>query len=167
LPIDLIALFVDSAVMPATEQGEIRERGGAPLGPVTEVMALDEAGSAPREATAVVSMIQGSPDRRRNRPGPGGYFHDTTVPAVPHDYAARIARQSPRRFRGNVCAVLQDGLAGRIGIRENRGVDVDHDLVAVRRSTRIDPVVQRCLGQRRQRVSLLLGHRGRFRGNVR
>ena len=29
LSIDLIALLVDRAVMPATEQGEVRERGGA------------------------------------------------------------------------------------------------------------------------------------------
>jgi len=34
LSIDLVALLVNGAVVPATEQGEIRERGGAPLGPV-------------------------------------------------------------------------------------------------------------------------------------
>src|SRR5712692_11554089 len=36
--IELIALLVDGAVMPATEQSEIRERGGASIGPMTDVM---------------------------------------------------------------------------------------------------------------------------------
>src|SRR3989442_10268525 len=38
--IELVALFMDGAVMPAAEQREIRERGGAPLCLVTDVMAL-------------------------------------------------------------------------------------------------------------------------------
>ncbi len=33
LPIELVALLVDGAVVPATEQGEVRERGGAAVGP--------------------------------------------------------------------------------------------------------------------------------------
>ena len=49
LSIELVALLVDCAVVAATEQGEIRERGGAPLGPVTDVMALAESHSAARE----------------------------------------------------------------------------------------------------------------------
>src|SRR5947207_15433975 len=52
LSIDLVALFVNRAVVPATEQGEIRERGGAPLGPVTDVMPLPEPDPAAREPTA-------------------------------------------------------------------------------------------------------------------
>jgi hypothetical protein len=39
---DLIALFVHGAVMPATEQREIRERRRAPGRPMTEVMPLAE-----------------------------------------------------------------------------------------------------------------------------
>ena len=42
LSIDLVALLVNGAVVPPTEQGEIRERGRAPLSPVTDVMALSE-----------------------------------------------------------------------------------------------------------------------------
>ena len=34
------ALLVDRAMVPATEQGEIRERGRAAVRPVTDVMAL-------------------------------------------------------------------------------------------------------------------------------
>jgi hypothetical protein len=40
--IELVALLVNGAVVPPTEQGEIRERGRAPLSPVTDVMALSE-----------------------------------------------------------------------------------------------------------------------------
>src|SRR5688572_28087938 len=36
LPIELVALFVDGAVVAATEHGEIRERGRAALRPVTD-----------------------------------------------------------------------------------------------------------------------------------
>ena len=42
--LDLVALLVHRAVMAATEQREVRERGRAALRPVTEVMALAERG---------------------------------------------------------------------------------------------------------------------------
>ena len=61
LSIELVALLVNGAVVPATEQGEIRERGGAPLGPVTEVMALTEPDPAAREAAAVVPVVERPP----------------------------------------------------------------------------------------------------------
>src|SRR5213593_4589800 len=47
LSLDLIALLVDRAVVTATEQGEVRERGRAAFGPVAHVMPL-----AQREPTA-------------------------------------------------------------------------------------------------------------------
>jgi hypothetical protein len=61
LSIEPIALFVDGAVMPATEQREIRERRGAALSPVTDVMALAEADPAAREAAAAVAMVERPP----------------------------------------------------------------------------------------------------------
>jgi hypothetical protein len=61
LAIELVALFVDGAVVPATEQGEIRQRGGAALRPVTDVVALTEPHPAARETTATVPMVQRSP----------------------------------------------------------------------------------------------------------
>ena len=73
-----------------------------------------------------------------------------------HDNEARVARQAPGRFRGNVRAVLEYGLAGMIGIREDRGIDVDDDLIALSRSAGIDAVVEGRLREQRQRVGLLL-----------
>jgi hypothetical protein len=61
LPIELEALLMDGAVVAATEQGEVRERGGPPIGPVTDVMPLADADAAAREAAAPVSMVQGPP----------------------------------------------------------------------------------------------------------
>ena len=61
LSIELVTLLVDGAVVPATEQGEIRERGGAALGPVTDVMSLAEPHLAAREAATVVSMMKRTP----------------------------------------------------------------------------------------------------------
>jgi len=43
---------------------------------------------------------------------------------------------------------------------------MDDDLVPLARSAGIDSVVQGRLGEQTQRVRLLLGHRGRFLGNV-
>jgi hypothetical protein len=85
---------------------------------------------------------------------------------MPHQHAARVARQAPRRFRGNAWPVLEDGLAGLIRIREDRGVDMDDDLVALARGAGIELVVESRLREKGQRVRLLLGHRGRFRGNA-
>jgi len=42
LSLDLIALLVHRAVMPATEQREIRQRGRAPVRPMMEVMTLPD-----------------------------------------------------------------------------------------------------------------------------
>ena len=71
LSIDLVPLLVDRAVVPATEQGEVRERGGTALGQVTDVMPLAEREAAAREAAAAVPVKERAPQRRRNRPGPG------------------------------------------------------------------------------------------------
>jgi hypothetical protein len=61
LSIELVALFVDGAVMPATEQREIRERRGPSVGPVTDVVALAEPNPAARETAAAVAMVEGPP----------------------------------------------------------------------------------------------------------
>ena len=61
LSVELVALLVNGAVVPATEQGEIRERGGAPLCPVTDVMSLPEPEPAAREAAAAVSVMERPP----------------------------------------------------------------------------------------------------------
>ena len=61
LSLQLVVLLVNGAVVPTTEQGEIRERGGAPLGPVTDVMALAESHPAARETAAAVSVMERPP----------------------------------------------------------------------------------------------------------
>jgi hypothetical protein len=53
----LIALLVHRPVMPAAEQRQIRERGGAALRPVVEMVSLGDAHAATREATAPVPML--------------------------------------------------------------------------------------------------------------
>ncbi len=61
LSLELVALLVNGAVVAPTEQGEIRERGGAPLGPVTDVMTLATSHPAAREAAAAVSVMKRPP----------------------------------------------------------------------------------------------------------
>jgi hypothetical protein len=46
--IELIALLVDRAVVAAAQEGEVRERGRAALGPVADVMAFAHGETAAR-----------------------------------------------------------------------------------------------------------------------
>ena len=61
LSIKPVALFMDRAVVPATEHGEIRQRGGTALGPVTDVMALAEPNAATRKTAAAVAVVERPP----------------------------------------------------------------------------------------------------------
>ena len=76
---------------------------------------------------------------------------------MPHDNSARVAGQAPRRFRGNVRAVFEDGLARLIRIRQHRRIDVHHDLVALSRRAGIEPAMQSRFREQREGVRLLLG----------
>src|SRR2546426_10787452 len=91
LSIELIAFFVNGAVMPATEQGEIRERRGPAIGPVTDVMTLAEANPAAREATGAVAMVERAPYRGRDRARTRADFDDTAGRVVSHHHPARVA----------------------------------------------------------------------------
>jgi len=61
LPLTLETLLVDGAVVPATEQREIRQRRRAAMRPVADVMALAERHATAREAAAEVPMVQRPP----------------------------------------------------------------------------------------------------------
>ena len=58
--IHLIFLLVNGAVMPATEQREIRERSGTAVCSVANVMSLAEPHPAAGEATAAVAVVEGA-----------------------------------------------------------------------------------------------------------
>jgi hypothetical protein len=146
LSIDQIALLVDGTVMAAAEQYEVRECRRATLGPVLDVVALAEVAVAARKAAIAVSMQQRSPQGGRNCARLGPDLEDTAVLIVPHHHATRVAGQALGRFRGNACAIFDDGLAGPIGILQDGGVDVDHHLIVLGRRARVDAVVERGLG---------------------
>jgi hypothetical protein len=94
LPIELVALLVNGAMVAAAEQSEIRERGGAALRPVTDVMSLAESDHATREPAAAVAVVERPPEGRRDCAGPGIDLHDMAVPAVAHHHPARVAGQA-------------------------------------------------------------------------
>jgi len=58
LPIELIALFVNRSMVPATQQGQIRERSGAALSPVNDVMTLTKSHRAARETATSVTVMK-------------------------------------------------------------------------------------------------------------
>ena len=68
---------------------------------------------------------------------------------------------------GTRSPVLQDGLAGLVGVGQDGGIHVDHHLVAFARGAGIDAVVEGGLGEQGERVSLLLGQGGRLLGHAR
>jgi hypothetical protein len=53
----LITLLVHGVMVPAAEKSQIRQRGGASLGPVVEMMPLGDTDAAAREATTPVPML--------------------------------------------------------------------------------------------------------------
>ena len=61
LSIERVALLVDRAVVPTTEQRQVRERGWASVRPVAEVMPLAEPHATAREAAAAVSVVERPP----------------------------------------------------------------------------------------------------------
>src|SRR5262245_30773384 len=92
LSVDLVAFFVNRAVVTATQQREIRKRRGASIGPVTDVVALTESNSAAGKAAAAVSMEECAPDRRRDRSGPRSDLDDAAVAIVLHHNPAGVTR---------------------------------------------------------------------------
>jgi hypothetical protein len=102
LSIDLVALLVHRAVMPATEQSEVRQRGRAAVRPVADVMSLAERQPAAREAAALVPVVERAAQRRRNRPGPSPDLQGAPFLVVPHHHPTGVARQAPRRFLQNL-----------------------------------------------------------------
>ena len=133
--------------MPATEQGEIRKRGGSAIGPVTDVMTLAEANPAAREATGAVAMVERAPCRGWDRARTRCDLDRVSLAIVSHHHPARVARDALRRFRGNARAIFEEGLAGLIGIGKDRRIDVDDDLVTLARSAGIEAEMERRLGE--------------------
>src|SRR5712692_4006177 len=103
-------------------------------------------------------MLERAPQRRRDRPGAGADFDQAPGLVMPHDDPARVARQTLRRSRGNAYPVLEDRLSALVRIREDGGVDVLHDLIALTGRARIDPLMERRLRDERERVRPLLLH---------
>ena len=143
--LELIALLVHRAVMPATEQREVRQRGRAPLRPVPDVMPLAEWQSAAREPAAPVAMQERAPQRRRNRPGSRPDLDETSILVVLHYHPRRVACEPLRRFCRNARAVLEDGLSGLFRVGQHRGIDMNDDLVSLGGSAGVEPMVQRRL----------------------
>src|SRR5205823_7946662 len=93
LSIHLVALLVDRAVVPATEQREVRERGRAAVRPVADVVPLAEREAAAGKAAALVPVMERAAKGRRDGPGAGADLDDLTIRGVPHHHPARVARQ--------------------------------------------------------------------------
>ena len=83
-----------------------------------------------------------------------------------HHNAACVARKPPRRFRGNVRAVVQGALARLFRISENGRIHMNDHLVTLGRRPGIDAAMESRLCDKGQRVGPLMFHARRFCGNV-
>ena len=111
------------------QQREIRQRGGATIRPMPDVMTLAEAACAARETAGPVAIVQRPPQGRRDRPRPRADLRNATIRVVVHHHPRRIAGQASRRLRGNVGRRRSRGnviqrLAGRIQRLPQHGADL-------------------------------------------
>ena len=111
----------------ATQQQEVREPSLAAVGPVLQVMGVDEAAPvAARELAAPVAAAQGTPQRRRD--GPGLATDRQGPPLALHDrHQVGVAGQSAGRLRQRR-PVLELAAAVWGAVREGGGVDVHDEL---------------------------------------
>jgi hypothetical protein len=147
---------VDGTMMAATQQREIREDRGPAVRPVADVVTLAEPHAAAGEATAAVSMLQRSAECGRDRACPGADFQQLAVGVTTHDHPAGVAGQTLGRSSWNAYAVFEHRLPRRFGVRQHRGIHVDHDLVALAGRAGIDPVMERGLGEECERIGCRL-----------
>ena len=142
-------------MVPSAKQSKVGERRGAAVRPMANVMTLRDPNAAPGESTSLIPLLQGPPQRRRDGPSPGPHLRHATVSIMAHEYAAGVTGESLRRFRGNVGAFLQHRLPRRRFSQHFR-VNVDHDLIALTGGPRVEPLVERRLGDQCHRVYVLL-----------
>jgi hypothetical protein len=171
LPLQRPAFLVNCAMVSAAQQHEIVESGSPAIGPVLDVVRIAEAVRASGEPAAAVPLVERAPDRGRHGARAAPDIQHIAVRAVRHHDAARVARQSPRRFRGNANAIEHGKIAGlSVGVAsalQCSHIDVQHDLEAVSpghgAATRLvarEPVAQRGFGDETQRIGPPLGWRG-------
>jgi hypothetical protein len=153
---------VNSAVMPAAQHREVRERRRATVGPMVDVVTLPEAHAAAWEATALVTMLQRSSNRRRNRSCPGADLDQTPRGVLTHENPGRVAREALRRSGRNARPALEHRLPGLLGVGQDGSIDVHNHLIALSQGTGIDALVERGLGKQRECVGLQLLHRRRI-----
>jgi hypothetical protein len=102
------AAFMDRPVMRPAQQHQICQARGTAIGPVDDVMSVDEAPlRAAREATAPIADAQRPRNRRRNLPCAPPDVQHVALAILVHARPAAVARHPPRRFRGNVGAVFE------------------------------------------------------------
>ena len=99
---------MDQVVMEGTQQRQVGYAGFAPVQPVLNVVAVQEARvRAAREATATVAQGQRAPYRGRNRTRAAADVQFDAVPCRGHH--ATIAGDAAKRFRGNASPIVQTG----------------------------------------------------------
>src|SRR6188768_2504692 len=96
-----VSLLMNRSMMPPAERDQIRQRGRPAVRPMLHVVTLQNPPSAAREATRSIAMVEGAPQRRRDRARASADLDDPAIRVVPHHHAARIAGETPGNFRGN------------------------------------------------------------------
>ena len=128
----IVATLVNQVVMEATQQHEVVETGLTTVGPVLDVMTVNElVMGAAREAAAAVSGLQRTAHRGWDRAGTATNVEGLTGFVLGDLGPATIAGNPPRCLRGNVGAVFEVAVARKAGSHRIVNPRMNHHLVAV------------------------------------
>jgi len=119
-----IPILVDRTMMAPAQDHQIRECGRTAVRPVLDVMPLADGYMASGEPAVSIPMPECPPESSGNRACPRSDLRGSPVGIVPHYYAVGVTGESLRRFSWNVRTILDDRLAGLIGVVQHRGMDV-------------------------------------------
>jgi hypothetical protein len=124
------AALVDEAVVTATEQEQVRQVGGAAVGPVLDMVCLEKARvRAPREPAGGVTAPQRTPKRAGDRARLPSHA-EWALGAFEQRDERGIAGEAPDGLPGDGRPVLQDR-DPRLILAQRGRVDVDDDLIAI------------------------------------
>ena len=131
VPTEPEAALVQQPVMRGAEQNEVLLTRRASVDPMLHVVDVGEAGAASGKAAPTIASLERSPEPSGHSPRAAPDVADIAVAPVRHRLDRRVAREAPRRFRGNAGPVFELGAARVFVHPEGRRIHVEDDQVAV------------------------------------
>jgi len=121
---DVVAPLMDQTMMPTAQQHRIREARLAPIGPMADVVRIDEASvRTAGKGAAAIPGPQGALERRRHRALLAPDIQGLAVGPIHHRHDTAVAAQAFNGFHGQVRAPFTP--------MERRAIHVNHHLIGI------------------------------------